>query len=359
LVILFKVDYYNLLEENIKLLVKLRIPGIIHELWENRRSYIAIPMANGEFIAVLNVKVRNAAADTELYDNLIEIRGRLKNIFGITLSIGISDCIEHIADIKKTYEQVRELLKFRLVNGPESLFRVEVEGSNPRNGFEYPGEIEKSIIAAINMNRREDYISEVEKLLNLADSLNYKQFYNVLIQMAVLCIKTFNVVSHENRVQTVTDYSHMDECFGGMENIEDVRKWFMELYEQHESLVEGINESKGTRQMELIMQVIEYIKQNFSNPNISVDMLAEKAGLSTSYFSKIFKTLCNVNVSDFITELRLEHAKSLLKETEMNIDEIAVKSGFLNTNYFYRVFKKGIGLTPSKYRILYQNNYSG
>lgn len=115
-------------------------------------------------------------------------------------------------------------------------------------------------------------------------------------------------------------------------------------------IYEKILEKKDTKYDELIAKVIEIININYANKNLSLELIADMVGVSASYVGKLFKKFTSNTVSDHITHTRLEVAKKLLSSTDYSIDKITEKIGLTYSNYFYRVFKKAYGITPSEYK---------
>lgn len=97
--------------------------------------------------------------------------------------------------------------------------------------------------------------------------------------------------------------------------------------------------------------VINFIKQNFTNKDITVDLLAEKACMSTSHFHKKFKTTLGISPIDYINSEKIKFSKKLIKESnDFRIADIAFKSGFNNISYFNRQFKKMELMTPQQFK---------
>ena len=89
---------------------------------------------------------------------------------------------------------------------------------------------------------------------------------------------------------------------------------------------------------------------NFKKP-LSLDEVAKHVHLSPTYFSYLFSQVRKQSFSNFLIETRLEKAKELLeKYPNISISAIARLIGFNDSNYFSRVFKKKIGISPSSYR---------
>ena len=107
---------------------------------------------------------------------------------------------------------------------------------------------------------------------------------------------------------------------------------------------------KETREAETIVEKLKrYMADNYSK-KLSRNDIASNVFLSPDYVSKIFYKETGVYIKDYLNELRLEKAKQLLHEGNMNISEIAVAVGFENFSYFSTLFKKSTGVSPSEYK---------
>lgn len=98
-----------------------------------------------------------------------------------------------------------------------------------------------------------------------------------------------------------------------------------------------------------LLEVIEFIKANVSNPDLKVDDLSRNAGMSRTPFFKKIKSLTGKTPSDFIREIRLNQAAKLLTQSDLIITEIAYQTGFTSPKYFRECFKKQFGESPSEY----------
>ena len=94
------------------------------------------------------------------------------------------------------------------------------------------------------------------------------------------------------------------------------------------------------------------MKQNFKH-HIKIEDYAKLCGRSLSTFKRDFKSQLNSTPSNWLMAKRLEFAKKLLLETDLNINEICFESGFKNTSHFIRAFKSKYTLTPKKFKIAF------
>ena len=98
-----------------------------------------------------------------------------------------------------------------------------------------------------------------------------------------------------------------------------------------------------------VRQAQAILHSEFCSP-ITRDDLARRVSLSPEYFSRLFRRVTGSSFHDYLTDLRLSHARRLLLEGELTITEIARRVGFEDPYYFSRVFRERVGCSPSEYR---------
>ena len=103
-----------------------------------------------------------------------------------------------------------------------------------------------------------------------------------------------------------------------------------------------------------ITEVLDYIRLNLRE-DISLKNLSEKACMSTTSFYRFFKRELGMSPIEFVISEKLRCAKLLLRNPKIQINEFCYLSGFEDSNYFSRLFKKHEGITPKQYQLLYIN----
>ena len=96
--------------------------------------------------------------------------------------------------------------------------------------------------------------------------------------------------------------------------------------------------------------VHNWLQTHITDADLQVSKLAEQAGLSEVYFRKLFQKYYNITPIQFITHERIAYAKTLMALPELQLEEIALQSGFASLPYFCKVFKSATGTTPAVYR---------
>ncbi len=100
---------------------------------------------------------------------------------------------------------------------------------------------------------------------------------------------------------------------------------------------------------ELVKKSAEYINTHFGNGALNLKMISEHLGYAAPYLSRVFKNETGVNVVDYINELRILTAKTMLKNGNQHVYEVAQAVGYNNYNYFGKIFKRIVGLSPTEY----------
>ncbi len=108
-----------------------------------------------------------------------------------------------------------------------------------------------------------------------------------------------------------------------------------------------------------VRQILDYIEANYSDPDLSVAKIAEHLWLSPVYTGALYKKYRGKSLISYIHEVRLKHAVELLSDISLNITEISVRVGYVTPDYFTRVFRRLMGMTPSEYQALLLARQSG
>ena len=105
-----------------------------------------------------------------------------------------------------------------------------------------------------------------------------------------------------------------------------------------------------TEETNLIDTIEKYIEDNYQDPSMGLNKIADEFQISETYFSHMFKEKTGVNFSTYLENIRMSEAARLIKETNISLNELYISVGYNNVNTFRRAFKKTYGVTPSSMR---------
>lgn len=175
----------------------------------------------------------------------------------------------------------------------------------------------------------------------------------------------FNVFASYLLLDLIFAVSKLIENFGG--NIKDIKPEILqhsyvdnavENEDNFRSTLENVlnfaleyRDSKITgRYGDVILKAKKYIDENYADQNTTLTTVADVVCLSPNHFSAIFSQECKTTFIEYLTNVRIENAKRLIKNTEMKGYDIAYECGFSDPHYFSYIFKKNTGLTPREYK---------
>ena len=134
------------------------------------------------------------------------------------------------------------------------------------------------------------------------------------------------------------------------ETIAELQERLFDLFQQLASIYAQHNKKRPDILKE---QLIQYLENHYSDPNLSLDSLAEVFNLHPNYLSTYFKDRTGMNYVDYLAMQRINRAKELLvTHPGQKIHEISSQVGFFNPETFIRTFKRFEGMTPGAYKKL-------
>ncbi len=98
-----------------------------------------------------------------------------------------------------------------------------------------------------------------------------------------------------------------------------------------------------------VLEIKKYIQANYPKP-IKISEIADKLSINRSHLYRIFKKEMGIGVEDYIINIRINHAKVLLKDTSLSVSSVGTLAGYKNYTTFFKRFKQSTGITPLEYR---------
>lgn len=171
--------------------------------------------------------------------------------------------------------------------------------------------------------------------------------------MVIICLMPENVVGSLTaliRADLTQRLNRPFELSAGpvVESIDDIRLSYAASLEPFEPKKAASGEPRVIDQLK--GEVLEYLQSAYADSELNQVKVADRFGISTYSLSRLFKNHVGVGFSEYVTAKRLEAARELLLTTDESVSQIAAEVGIPNANYFSRLFKANVGLTPIKFR---------
>lgn len=155
------------------------------------------------------------------------------------------------------------------------------------------------------------------------------------------CWEVYEMFSLQPGVFPEWKFYRLLHIFDGMERIRELEILLLEICH--------MMQQESREEQDVANQAIAYMKVHYAEP-VNLDYMAEKCGLSTSYFSRKFKEQTGEKYIDVLTDIRVREAQRMLGTTDMPVAEIVEAVGYCDEKHFRRIFHKITGMNPLAYR---------
>ena len=266
---------------------------------------------------------------------------------GATLLV-TSGRIDSVRQLPRLAREMDELLRFSFLHQAGSIITV-------KNTFRvhsvnvYPTDLEKTLLQFLHQGKAAEALEVYEDFFMQVTTGSYDHFKFAMkrlfisLQLAVNELQKQGLFAQYKGI-AIEDF---EALLGQLENRAVLDRYFADLCGEFRDEVMA---SRLKRAGRISDQMMEILDRDYPDPNLSLQSLADSVGMSPSYVAKVFKECAGVSVNDYLLNLRIEKAKSLLLEESLPAREIASKVGLDNENYFYTVFRKKTGQTPNAFR---------
>lgn len=164
------------------------------------------------------------------------------------------------------------------------------------------------------------------------------------------CFRAKRYLMLADLLTEIYNIAQEDNGFGDMLLYQKIVSLLVMLTQESRVTEEEIGFDRGIRDMTSIKQ---HLDRNYQE-KISLDQLAEMFYVNKFYLTRIFKKQYGVSIVNYLTQVRITHAKQLLRFTDMPIEAVSQECGMSDANYFSRVFRKVEGTSPGEFRKMWQ-----
>ena len=281
----------------------------------------------------------------------------LNNIFILIYSRNQNKEIESDAKLSKTYqaliEKIRENLNIDVLLGMgvpfenagaaiQSFTEAKKIGEISISSDNLPLELEMNLEQAIinaDKEKTEDQYNRIELWME-SSLISFEKKKSMIKDLSAILRHAASTLFPDGNssvlVKDIVDADSINELLTSF-------KIFLN------EMLEMINTLFASENTPIIKKACQFLQQNY-HKEISLEETARFCNLSTFYFSKIFKEQKKINFINYLTGIRINEAKKLLKESNLSMKEISNNIGYHDPNYFTRVFKRVENCSPSDYR---------
>ncbi|MBD0380894.1 response regulator transcription factor [Paenibacillus sedimenti] len=348
-------DWFELMNYSDKSLLLYAIHNIVEEYLQDT-ILISLSVQSNQLLFMLQPKLKLQAEARFLHiveETLDSIQGTCKSLIKLPISMFLSARLVPWEGLGKQIAKLTHLLRRGIGQNKEIILMEQDNLSEHYVGQNQIDEIGyvlfrkqiSQLEVCLESGQQEDFEKTFLEMVNeikLLGPFIQRQYYFTVAMMLINYMNNLNITAEIGRDIDIHSMLSMDEH----------KTWVSSCRYLLE--VSGlVFQFKSKEVIDKSYELIEHLKQFIQkhlNEELSLTRLAGMVHLNPSYLSRFFKQMTGTVLTDYITGLRIAKAKSLLRETDLKIQDIAPQVGFDSPAYFIRLFKKEMHVTPSEYR---------
>lgn len=297
---------------------------------------------------VMIAQLQNENDIKKLTDDCDKFTRLANGVCKAIVTIGIGNICNRISDIPQSYQGARMAVSYRALYGTIKAINIdEIEPEQSNRPLVIETEALNEVFKRIRINNQESLEKAIDQyFLETSSMFNNVLEFRFYVMQLVSQIYGFAV---NNKLEVENLFNSYHEIIRQTEKLElkDLPAWMKKICFQ---MQEAINVKRTNTTKNFIVKAIEYVDENYSNPELTVESICAYLNVSYAYFSTVFKKEIGKSFTSYLTEIRLNKALKLLLENNEKTYVIAHDVGYVDPNYFSYVFKKVYGVSPNKYR---------
>lgn len=347
-----KIDRYRELEQMYgsgdRTLFKIGIMNIAQELLAPVCPSFAVDMGDDRIAILFNAPETAGDTGAVLPESLWrQVQTSVADYIKVSVSIAVSTAGDDARSVSRLYGQATEALFHRLFFGHGSVIfadRIEALKAKP---YVYPISKEKQLIEELMLGRIAEAQRIFRDIVEETAGYSYMSYHLAISHLAFAVNSAVSVIRKNNDIAWDLNINALLSCLSDAETADDVYRPFFDVFERVSASLE---DKKNARHDEVVSKIIAIIREKYMDQELSLDGIAEEMGLSATYIGRLFKKHTLNTILNTIIEVRMENARELLLTTDLAVGDIAERTGFSNSPYFYKAFKKINGVTPADFR---------
>jgi len=334
----------ELLEEKITELLNNLLKDHILEMW--------IYSFDSFTYSVINYKPEQKKTIREKLRAVVDEIMAREEVFGsFSLTVGAGTAVKDVGELKDSFEEAKYAVRQRLMIGTGKFIEAGAKLDESEESHALLAKLSKSMGAAIEVLDKEallNCVTQLKEHLAASKSFDGDQIYTLAEQACAFYL--LHLRNHQfamnHSEQLMEDFRYYANRIGSFKQL------FEYLTAVLSKSMDAVIEEQQQKETKPIRIAKQYINQHYMR-TLTLEEVSQVAGFNPTYFSTLFKKVSNSNFVDYLTEVRMNRAKELLRETNLSIASICEQTGYHDLKHFTKTFKKITELKPNEYRKLY------
>ncbi|CAG7620563.1 HTH-type transcriptional regulator YesS [Paenibacillus solanacearum] len=338
--------FHQMYREKDRALIHYALPKLMEETFHNVPFCLGFTPKTGRVILLIGMDEAGEGAKALLREYADEVRTHVRSYFRFSVSVAIASPLSGFTEIGNGYDEAAALLGHRFILGGDITIVAEQADEALLRLNRQTVERQKRIVHHVlhgNLVDSRRLLAEIAAELPRSPIRPQTAMGLFSYMLGELDFMLQQTGCDIQEAMGIDFYGKLHD----LRTLPELEQWLAgELFPAIKAHLEREAVSK---QAKTISEVKRYVQEHIGE-ELSLQMAADRFGMSVSYLSKLFKDESGLNFSEYVLELRMNKAREWLEHTDLPIKQIAEKSGYASVQNFNRMFKQRYNLPPGEYR---------
>jgi two-component system response regulator YesN len=333
--------------ENDRFLIQYALRNIIEELGARFSFTMTITSSPGQLVMIIGEEPPAEEVGHKFEAFSSAIRKNVKECLNYTVSVAVSSPWTGYSGICDSYRGVQELLHYRWVGGPDQHIDAKMVEPILMESVHLLVKLRLAVIESVlerSLEQANGHLSEMVEVIS-GSMPRTEASRGLFVLLLGEIDQRLTELGYRN-VYDMFEYDLLAHLYN-LPSLKEVNDWMQN--EVLPTIIGQLQANNHSKQKKLIIQVRQYIAECYDT-DLSLQVLADRFGVSVGTLSRMFKEESGDNYVDYIIRVRIDQAKEWLIHTDLPIKVIAEKLRYTNVNNFTRIFKQITGVPPGNFR---------
>ncbi len=341
-------DMYQRWEDSNEIaLWKYAVSNILNEIAAKDGSSIIFNGSEGRIISILELESGNGRMEDNI-QNFQRLCNYVNKYLNFTLTVGLGGVHKDFAGIRKSYLESLVALQNKLTSGNNRVIEYSALGSDYYNVGFFPSQVNEEILINLRLNDWEKTRLKIDEVFDYINKKRLSIEYTMIICTGLVSICLSYIIESGNEIKEIfgegfLPFSQMKEN----SSLDSLHNWVLGLFS---ATLRYSGENKSSRPKKIVNSAREYIKNHFSQGELSLEQIAASLYINSGYLRAIFKRETGATITEYITDTRMTRAKELLESGNIKLSGVSEMVGYSDASYFSKCFKKYYGISPRDYQ---------
>ncbi|EMS69034.1 AraC family transcriptional regulator [Ruminiclostridium cellobioparum] len=340
------IEKYN---EEDRDIYRFAIINITSEILSGKFKNEAIDLKSDQIVIIMNVDSETGDLINTIKELIKQAQKFIFNYYKIKVSASISSCSNDTKELTRLYNEALNTSMYRLIFESETIITQDMVKQNIENQeIGYKAALERKLMQEIKVGNIEKSGETVNSILKEISRLSYSNIVLALLQLINSLKATVDEINAQRFESVYIDFNLLAREIFELESLDELQAKIMKLLK---AVIDRSGSVENEKQTALAEAVKEIINANYFDSGLYLPEISSRLNMSAKHIARVFKTVTDMTVTEYINEVRLKKAVEWLENSKLSIHEIISKIGIDNESYFYKLFKMKYGVTPREYTL--------